>query len=62
MLYMETIAVCSQIHTKHIHTLCEQKAELLNVKLGGTYSDHWAISVSCTVYYIPLVHNINIVI
>jgi len=40
MLYREIIAVCSQIHTKHINTLCGQKVELLNVKPGGTYSDH----------------------
>jgi len=33
MLYREIIAVCSQIYTKHINTLCEQNAELLNVKL-----------------------------
>jgi hypothetical protein len=33
MLYSEIIAVCSQIHTKHINTLCGQNAELLNVKL-----------------------------
>ena len=33
MLYREIIAVCSEIHTKHINTLCGQKAELLNVKL-----------------------------
>ena len=33
MLYMEIIAVCSQIHTKHINTLCGQNIELLNVKL-----------------------------
>ena len=33
MLYREIIAVCSQIHTKHIHTLCVQNVELLNVKL-----------------------------
>ena len=43
MLYREIIAVCSQIHTKHIHTLCGQNVELLNVKPGGTYSGHWAI-------------------
>jgi hypothetical protein len=40
MLYREIIAVCSQIHTKHINTLCGQNVELLNVKPGGTYSDH----------------------
>jgi len=36
MLYREIIAVCSQIHTKHINTLCEQNKEFLNVKAGGT--------------------------
>jgi len=33
MLYMEIIAVCSQINTKHINTVCGQNVELLNVKL-----------------------------
>jgi len=33
MLYREIIALCSQIDTKHINTLCGQKVELLNVKL-----------------------------
>jgi hypothetical protein len=33
MLYRETVAVCSQIHTKHINTLCGLNVELLNVKL-----------------------------
>jgi len=33
MLYSEIIAVCSQIHTKHINTLCGQSEELWNVKL-----------------------------
>ena len=31
MLYREIIAVCSQIHTKHINTLCGQNVEFLNV-------------------------------
>jgi hypothetical protein len=44
MLYREIIAVCSQIHTKPINTLCGQNVELLNVKLCGTYSDHWAVN------------------
>ena len=34
MIYMEILAVCSQIHTKHINTLCGQNVELLNVKLA----------------------------
>ena len=35
MLYREIIAVCSEIHTKHIKILYGQKVhvELLNVKL-----------------------------
>ena len=32
MLYREIIAVCSEIHTKHINTLCGQNVELVNVK------------------------------
>ena len=28
MLYREIIVVCSQIHTKHINTLCGQNVEL----------------------------------
>jgi hypothetical protein len=33
MLYREIIAVCFEIHTKHINTLCGQKVEFVNVKL-----------------------------
>jgi hypothetical protein len=43
MLYSEIIAACSEIHTKHINTLCGQNEELFNVKVGGTYSIHWAL-------------------
>jgi hypothetical protein len=43
MLYREIIAVCSEIHTKPIHTLCGQNVEFVNVKAGSTYSDHWAL-------------------
>jgi len=39
MLYGEVIAVCSQIHTKHINTQCGQNGEFVNVKPGGTQSD-----------------------
>jgi len=28
------MAVCSEIHTKHINILCGQNVELLNVKLA----------------------------
>ena len=34
MPYREIIAVCSEIHTKHINTLCGHNVELLDVKLA----------------------------
>jgi hypothetical protein len=34
MLYREIIAVCSQIHTKHLNNRFVQNIELLNVKLA----------------------------
>jgi len=43
MLYREIIAVCSQIHTKQINRICGQNVELLDVKPGGTYYNHWAL-------------------
>jgi hypothetical protein len=61
MLYREIIAVCSQIHTKHINTLCWQNVELLNVKLDvhivtsadGTYRDHPALKCNAQVATCP---------
>jgi hypothetical protein len=41
ILYREIIAVCSEIHSKHMNTLCGLNVELINVALGDTYSDHW---------------------
>ena len=34
VLYIEIIAVCSEIHAKHINALCGQNTEHLNVKAG----------------------------
>jgi len=34
MLFREIIAVYSEIHRKHINTLCGQNVELVNVKLA----------------------------
>ena len=50
MLYKEIIAVYSQIHTRHINTLCGQNVELFNVKLTvhivttGLYSANGALT------------------
>jgi hypothetical protein len=40
MLYSEIIAVCSEIHTKHINTLRGQNVEFLSVKPCRMYSNH----------------------
>jgi hypothetical protein len=50
MLYSEIIAVCSQIHTKHINTVCGQNVEFVNVKHGGKYSNHWALKNNVTLH------------
>jgi len=54
MLYREIIAVCSQIHKKHINTLCGQNVELLNVKPGGTCSDHRSLRGESMVQLRPM--------
>jgi len=36
MLYSEIIAVCSQIHTKHINTLCGQNVECRTFRAENT--------------------------
>jgi hypothetical protein len=33
------MAVCSQIYTKNINTVCRQKREMLNVKAGVAQSE-----------------------
>jgi hypothetical protein len=37
MLYREIMAVCSEIHTKHINALCGQNVEFVNVKPSEWY-------------------------
>jgi len=64
MLYREIIAICSQIHTKHINTLSGQNVGLLNFKPGDTplsFMGHFSpkdIShkhiIKCKLYHIIL--------
>jgi hypothetical protein len=43
MLYRGIMAGCSEIHTKHINTLCGQIVDFVNVKLVVHTTDHWAL-------------------
>jgi hypothetical protein len=43
MLYDDIIAVGSEIHTKHLNTVCGQNVESVDIKAGGTYSNQWAL-------------------
>ena len=61
MLYREIMAVCSEIHTKHINTLCGQNVELLNVKLAVhivTTGLRGVILIYFILYFCLTVHNI----
>jgi len=40
------MAVCSEIHTKHINTVCGQNGQFLNVKL--VVGDHCAVHIETT--------------
>ena len=43
MLCREMIAVCTEIHTKHINAVCGQNVEFLNGKFGDTLCNNWAL-------------------
>jgi len=45
MLCREIIAICSQIHTKHINTLCGQNVEFIYVKSDGTSGNNWEVLI-----------------
>jgi hypothetical protein len=60
MLFREIMAVCSEIHTKHINTVGGENVELLNVKLAvyivttGLTSGEVAAVVIITQYVLSL--------
>jgi hypothetical protein len=43
MLCRKTGAVCPEILTQHINTLCGQSVEIMSVKPGSACSEHWDI-------------------
>jgi len=47
MLYREIIAVCSEIHTKHINTVCGQNVVFVSAKPGHVQSNQWALGGYC---------------
>ena len=48
MLYREIMAVCSEIHTKHINTVFEQNVQSVNVKIGSAKYKTELQKVKCT--------------
>ena len=44
MLYREIMAVCSEIHTKHINTAVWAERGIVNVKLVVHRSNQWALN------------------
>ena len=51
MLYREIIAVCSQIHTKHINTLCGQNVELyINIQFVPRSKHSVSVVTAQTMY------------
>ena len=51
MLYREIIAVCAQIHTKNINTLCEQNVELYIKIQSVPHSKHNPSRLQETISY-----------
>jgi hypothetical protein len=43
MLFREIIPAYTENHSKPVNALCGKDAKLLNVKVSGTYSYHWAL-------------------
>jgi len=58
MLYREIIAVCSEIHTKHIQTLCGQNVEFVSVKLviHNVTAGRWVQLMAQIQYFYKHVH------
>ena len=51
LLYREIIAVCSEIHTEHINTLCGQHVELLSVIEHKICVLIFSTSFACNIFH-----------
>jgi len=60
MLCREIIAVCSQIHTKHINTLCGQNAAFVDVKPGEVLGDNNTMYIRVTLHWGYLIAPVTI--
>jgi hypothetical protein len=58
MLYREIIAVCSEINTKHVNTVCGQNVELLNVELAVKIVTSGAVSLGALTFT-RILHDFN---
>ena len=54
MLYREIIAVCSEIHRKHINTVCGQNVEFVNVKLAVHIMTTGLYRVQQIIIFLPI--------
>ena len=59
MLYSEIIAVSSEIHTKHINTLCGQNVEFVCVLPGDSFSAESFVFQSAIPKFNPLNPELN---
>jgi hypothetical protein len=53
MPFGETVAVYCENHKEHTDILCEQNAGFwyTRIKAGGTYINHWALTVNHLLLY-----------
>jgi hypothetical protein len=60
MLYSEIIAVCSQIHTKHINKVCGEDMDFVNVVYELQFLSSWWWAV-CRPKHVEQLRNIGII-